>query len=119
MSWHDNREVAQYSEDIQARLKAGMGCGSSYIRGWSHLIELLNDELKLSDPEYKIDQIKEKFGMLRFYTEGVDSVEGNVMIDFAEEISSKMCMDCGHKASIKEYKYHRMAALCDTCAEEV
>ena len=35
--------------------------------GWYDLIEKIDVELRVIDPEYTIYQIKEKFGALRFY----------------------------------------------------
>lgn len=35
--------------------------------GWLHIIERLDDRLSEIDPNYDIDQIKQKFGGLRYY----------------------------------------------------
>lgn len=35
--------------------------------GWSGIIERTNSLLSIIDPDYRIDQIKEKFGGLRYY----------------------------------------------------
>lgn len=50
-------------------------------------------------PEVKIDQIKEKFGDLRFYITGGDS-EVNGMISFAEYLCRRTCEVSGEKGEL-------------------
>ena len=48
---------------------------------------------------FQIDQIKEKFGGLRFYWSGVENLEDHAFIDglehLAESMSFKLCEQCG------------------------
>ena len=53
-----------------SRLEARFSGKHVYIEcdsGWHQLLVELDEELSEIDPDYKIDQIKEKFGALRFY----------------------------------------------------
>lgn len=69
--------------------------------GWTPIINLTHAKLRHLDPDYKIDQIKEKFGGLRYYfTPSVDfgSIVGQIMDDVvtaAEVRCSRTCEECG------------------------
>ena len=89
-----------FPKQIQDRVEAGMGCGSSIGIGWLPMVVELDESLAKIDPDYKIDQIKEKFGGLRFYI----SSDANRMremydlIDIAEGKSFETCEMCGAAA---------------------
>lgn len=60
-------------------------------------------------------QVKEKFGGLRFYvTGGTDAHD--IMIQFAEDMSYRVCEDCGttKDAKLRRGGWHR--TLCSSCA---
>jgi hypothetical protein len=93
----------------QSLMYYGFSCGD----GWYQIIDSLcrniqfyNDQQQHNlDPEdfehYQVvvEQVKEKFGSLRFYVRGGDEyVYG--MIRMAEAISAKTCEYCGAKAEI-------------------
>jgi len=103
----------------------GFECGS----GWFDIIDILCHEIQqhvdwksknLSDEEIDnlqvvADQVKEKFGTLRFYYSGGDDViEG--MVSMAEALSHKICEDCGIPGKIRKDGWYRV--LCDSCNEE-
>lgn len=75
----------------------GFACG----HGWWPMLETLCetiqshiDQSKGTCPQVKIEQIKEKFGTLRFYYSGGDDfVSGAVWL--AESMTSHMCEECG------------------------
>lgn len=89
--------------------------------GWFYLIRDLCEEItKLNIPQYKVYQVKEKFGGLRFY--------GSIPSEFHhrekllrliwtfESASYTLCELCGKGGSV----YSRrgwMKTLCDTCAK--
>lgn len=57
-----------------------------------------------------VEQIKEKFGTLRFYySGGDDTVHG--MATMAEIMSSGICEDCGNRAEVRNGSWVR--TLCD------
>lgn len=69
--------------------------------GWIPLIENLiheadiwNEKCGVED-KIVIDQIKEKYGSLRFYFHGGSSIF-NGMVRFAEQLSKNTCESCGY-----------------------
>lgn len=78
--------------------------------GWKHLYEPL---IKMCEERnIKIEQIKEKFGTLRFY---VDSAPDDVYdaIDEAERKSEKTCELCGNPGILRNNVL--LQTLCDDC----
>ena len=73
--------------------------------GWWDLIMDTHKAILAVSPEYKITQIKEKFGALSYYIDGVDyySVSGketHKIIRHAESISTSICFICGREGSL-------------------
>lgn len=69
--------------------------------GWFQLIDTLCralqgtvDRTRPPHPQVVATQVKEKFGGLRFYVNGVDDYQRG-MIDMAEEMSYHLCEECG------------------------
>lgn len=76
---HIPADAGEYEQDIVellARIPQGWGRWISCEAGWYPLIAALGADLAIVDPDYEIHQIKEKFGMLRFYAE--TSLEGEL-----------------------------------------
>lgn len=106
-------------DDIRQSL---MAFGFEVGDGWFTLLNKLILNLKQLDlPEdFKVLQVKEKFGGLRFYISG-----GNdaiyALIDDAGEQSYKICENCGEAGapngpSNKDEDYGGwITTLCDTC----
>jgi len=103
----------------------GFECGS----GWFDIIDILCHEIQqhvdwksknLSDEEIDnlqvvADQVKEKFGTLRFYYSGGDDViEG--MVSMAESMTHRTCEDCGCPGEQRSGSYVR--TLCKTCDDK-
>lgn len=67
--------------------------------GWLPLLEDLHENLVVIDPDYKILQIKEKFGGLRYYAQCTKpcSEQFFALIHDAESQSYKICETCGAK----------------------
>jgi len=81
----------------------GVCCGD----GWFNLIERLCAAIMAMKPgdDFKVAQVKEKFGGLRFYCEGWPEDESKSkrisrLIQIAEEESFKVCEFCGSRDSI-------------------
>lgn len=70
-------------------------CGDWCPVGWEDLVEKLHQDIYVIKPDYKIDQIKEKFGGLRYYIDTYDNDEIQRLIEEAEEKSYTICMYCG------------------------
>lgn len=66
--------------------------------GWQPIIEQLHADLLALDPDYTVEQIKEKFGGLRYYV-SMNLVpnhdEAYRLIAEAEEKSETVCEFCG------------------------
>ena len=64
--------------------------------------------------EYRITQIKEKYGQLRWYDNGVPQHISSLMSELLTEYeykSSHTCMICGNKGEI-DYNEYWLSALC-------
>lgn len=94
----------------------GFECGD----GWFNLINTLCYSIQryidqTGAPQVVVDQVKEKFGTLRFYvTGGDDNTDG--MITLAENISGKICEVCGSPGTTGGKGWVR--TLCDTHRNE-
>jgi hypothetical protein len=78
-------------EGLQNNLMAfGFECGD----GWFDLIDELSRQICELSPMTKAFQVKEKYGTLRFYVDGGESVVFDIIDDF-EECSGKICEECG------------------------
>ena len=88
--------------------------------GWLPLIEVLDRQLRRLDPDYRIAQVKEKFGGLRYYIGTSDDCTNTdrmyAVIDAIESLSFRICEDCGRPGEIREGGWFR--TLCDECEEE-
>ena len=91
-----------YPDEIKERVAKGMGCASQIREGWFDLVRKLDSDIANLYPEYTIDQIKEKFGTLRFYIGSIpDSASDEdykiirELISKAESKSGEICDVCG------------------------
>jgi len=96
----------------------GITCGD----GWYNIIDCACQKLsELSDTIYA-EQIKEKFGMLRFYTsreeeEVNEEIQKKIrdIINEAEDKSAVTCEDCGGpNDKIRAFR-HRIYGICESC----
>lgn len=92
-------------------------CGYFAPRGWARIIEGCHDELMLVVPNYRIDQVKEKFGTLRFYfsTGEVPSQQTweqcSKIVSKYEKMSETTCEVCGELGELRDGYWVR--TLCD------
>jgi hypothetical protein len=82
--------------------------------GWYPLLTKLCDDLmKLDLPEgFEVEQVKEKFGTLRFYVSHYTD-EISELITAAEEESSRTCERCGQPGRLRGGAW--LKTLCDYC----
>jgi len=74
-------------------------------------IEELENSVKRAEEELPVIlQIKEKFGGLRIYTNGVN-IEYDSYVEFAEAMSYQTCEVCGAPGKIRHSGWHK--TLCD------
>jgi hypothetical protein len=62
--------------------------------GWMPIVRELHEKLTALHPDYRIAQIKEKFGGLRYYVDAVGE-EAWKLIESAEGESYETCQNCG------------------------
>ena len=98
--------VDNYPEELHHRIiYAAMQCGSHMREGWYDLVLELDIAISEIYPFYTVDQVKEKFGGLRYYIGTLPDIlpqpqhdEINRLIHEAEEKSCEVCDICGEPA---------------------
>lgn len=84
--------------------------------GWENLIKELDSKLSELDPNYTIDQIKEKFGGLRYYI-STDSKNADKMFQLEIEYERKsftICEYCGSEEDVTT-EGGWLKTLCKNC----
>jgi hypothetical protein len=119
--------VNRYKPMTETTMCWGFDCGN----GWYHIINQLcaniqhhidwrnrKNELDPNQPivpQVTVDQVKEKFGTLRFYyTGGDDYIDG--LVSMAESMSGVTCEECGNPGSTVGRGW--LTTLCEKHAEE-
>lgn len=83
--------------------------------GWFELIYELSRFIVRNDPACRAHQIKEKFGMLRYYT-GPTSEHIHEKIAETENESAKICEKCGSRDTVSTAPVRGWyLTLCDDC----
>jgi formylmethanofuran dehydrogenase subunit E len=85
-------------------------------KGWFKLVdEALSQISQLDLPkDFKIEQIKEKFALLRIYTL-YSTKDISDIINTAEEKSAVTCEECGSNDGVKIRSGGWLRTLCETC----
>jgi hypothetical protein len=120
-------------DKLLSRIPEGWGKYISCNPGWWRILGELETKLNYLDLDYKINQVKEKFGTLRFYYQPTkDGVIQDIMkacVKEAEYLSSKTCEMCGRSSAgsiPNKVKYDQtvrlrdggwLKTLCNTCAQ--
>lgn len=87
--------------------------------GWHQIIRDLEAQLNELDPNYTLQQVKEKFGGLRYYAQITDPAgftRFHTLIDAAEAKSFQTCEVCGEPGLAIAGGW--IKTLCPTHAEE-
>lgn len=107
----------KWREEILPRMASDMRNlihGFSISDGWKTLVCDLVDHLDTYGIPYEIQQIKEKFGGLRFYYDAKDAPEEfQTAVAKAEADSLTICEDCG--APGKRLGDGWIRTLCEPC----
>ena len=90
----------------------GFECGD----GWFDIIYQLSKKISEIDPKCRAQQVKEKFGGLRFYISGGNE-KIDELINLAEEESYKTCENCGSKENVSQTDGW-IKTLCENCRKE-
>lgn len=96
--------------------------GLECSEGWYPLVDALCHQLQWDidhngQPQLEATQVKEKFGGLRFYTNGATDRQ-DAMIDFAELFSLYVCERCGTTANVSQNKNGWIKTLCTKCRKD-
>jgi len=113
---------AQELERILRRIPDGWGRWIGCDRGWWPLIIRLDGRLSSLDPLYRLEQVKEKLGGLRYYiqTNSPHAAAMEALIDEAEAESEFVCELCSSAAGVLMADAGRrgwLKTLCPSCAE--
>ena len=73
---------------------------AEFLSGWIDIINNLTEDIDKIEPDFRISQIKEKFGGLRFYVTYHNQEIGQ-LISSAEEESFQTCIKCGQKGKLR------------------
>lgn len=99
---------------LALREPSEIDCGD----GWFEMIKKLCEKLKKFDmPNFKIVQIRERFGRLWLVLENVPEANYAVimsLLDEAEAASAKICENCGKPGKQKRTR-HVTLTMCDNC----
>lgn len=95
--------------------------------GWEPIVKDLHERLVELDPNYSIIQVKEKFGLLRFYFSASDEVflaDDQAVINAmynavqeAEDLSATTCEFCG-AAGTMDQAHFWIKTLCEDCKDK-
>ena len=127
MTREDEYEIyAKRMEERFPKMYKGRYGGFAIGKGWWPLIEKLSETIqhhvdsmqrrREKCPQVVVQQVKEKFGTLRFYVEGSTEKQDNY-IWFAESMSARTCEECGAPGKLHTNGWHR--TLCDHHAKEM
>lgn len=111
-----------YLKEYKGEMILPMMFGIEFGDGWYWLLDNLMDSIQgyidgNGKPQVQAAQIKEKFGGLRFYTNGNDElVDG--MIWLAEHMSYNICEHCGSTKNVSQTKGW-ITTLCEDCMKEI
>ena len=108
----------------QSKLPMNQTCmcwGIATGSGWYDIIDKLCGEIQAycdkNGCQIEATQVKEKFGLLRFYT-NVSNDDVDAMIERAEVQSSKTCESCGTTKGVKLRGTGWKNTLCDKCGSK-
>ena len=130
------KDIYELRQKLEPHFLDGAFCGIDIEDGWIVLVDELHDNLIKIDPWYKLLQVKEKFGGLRFYANHnhkkqclpVNHVDGDFeeckfhdAVSIAETKSWSICRNCGEPSSVSGLvdasQWIPYKSLCVSCRE--
>jgi hypothetical protein len=110
--------MKEIEQKLLDRFQKGYIKSISCNEGWYKILENLDNKLSYLDPNYRVAQIKEKFGTLRFYFDtDIEGLVRDIMFDCvraAEFTSSYTCEYCGNnQGRLQDYGWVKTA--CHPC----
>lgn len=85
-------------------------------KGWHSLLDELHAELVKVAPEYRTEQVKEKFAALRVYLSPWTDEAEEIVFRF-EARSKTICEQCGEPGEVRHSRFW-LKTLCDRCEGE-
>lgn len=118
----DAGDLASGLETILRRIPGGWGRWIRVERGWYPIIIGLDEKLADLDPDYRVLQVKEKFGGLRYYWRQGEATHrrgvverGNDLVNAAVALAARTCDACGQVGTLVERRGW-LRTLCMDCA---
>lgn len=101
-------------EELEAKYHLNPRCGGWCPPGWLALLSKLLADLETTGFDFsRVDQIKDKFGGLRFYASPLEAQQ-QTLINKAEADSYRICEECG--ATGETYNQGGwIRTLCEQC----
>jgi hypothetical protein len=117
-----NEEHVNYLKEVYPELYKDKKYGGFAVGdGWFDIINMMSRNIqshlrwKPEVPPVEVQQVKEKFGTLRFYYQGGDDyIRG--LTSMAEAMSEVTCQECGKPGKLRQGGW--MVTLCDQHYEE-
>lgn len=106
-------------EEIREHVWTNDPCWSYVPDGWRNLVVKLHKNLVSVAPDYRINQVKEKFGALRFYTNIAYDPDciANIIIRHYESDSTVTCDVCGERGKIVQTGPDKLPFVASRCEE--
>lgn len=118
----DSGIYARALAGVLSRIPARWGRFLDIDAGWYPLIANLDQQLRATDADYVVHQVKEKFGTLRFYcTPGHEEPSAETLDAFdtfiaeAERLSAITCERCSARGKLC-HRGGTVKTLCVSCA---
>jgi len=114
---HVPSDAGEYEDTLRAlleRIPDGWGRWIQCGAGWYPILVRLEERLGVIDPDYRVLQIKEKFGTLRLYLAGRSDELGKAAV--AEAESARTCELCGSPGHLRT-RESWLRTVCDDCAQ--
>jgi hypothetical protein len=115
------KEEKRWQEEFNDRkLASGGWYGCIVNDGWKDIVLECDAMLSYMDPNYKIQQVKEKFGTLRYYFDTeieYGTIERDIMdaiVRSAEIRSASICEKCGKWGELRTDRSY-IQTLCNSC----
>ena len=107
---------AELFADLMAAEYGDKGLGADFVKQRAEeFMQQPLQEVPAEIPQVTLDQVKEKFGTLRFYyTGGDDYISG--MVAMAESMSGVICESCGNPGNQTSGGW--IKTICEPCEEE-
>lgn len=94
-------------------------CGFYLPKGWEGIVWSLCEHLEQIGLEgIVVDQVKEKFGGLRFYAQGLNEKHRKAVNDI-ESLSFYVCQKCGSTEQLKKKPGNWVGYYCGSCLQKI